>query len=336
VAEAFEPNDGGVGSGGLNGMGLGPEGEILVSDNQGDWLPSSKIMEIRQGEFFGHKGTPFDTKPETKPVAWLPHGDVANSPGSPLFLKKGPYAGQWLIAEVTQQRILRMFTEKVAGRLQGSVFFHSWDMPAGVNRLIDSPDGTIILGGVGGDGGWTFKTPWYDLEKMTPTDKIPFEMKAVRSLSSSSMEVEFTKPITAAMATPAKFQVRQWGYTPTANYGGPKIGEVGLTVSSANLSGDGLKVVLNMQGLKTGQVVRIRLSGVRSAADEATWHNDAYYTLNAFGPGEATTVAVNDRSALRNPGSLRGGLQSGRGPTTNPGLLPSQFFSADGRLIRGK
>src|SRR5690606_33474023 len=103
---------------------------------------------------------------------------------------------QALIGEVTNQRILRANLEKVGGRLQGAVFHFASNMPAGVQRLLLAPDtsGSIIVAGIGGDGGWTFKTPWYDLERLDPTPTVPFEMLAVRSLGQASMEVEFTKP----------------------------------------------------------------------------------------------------------------------------------------------
>ena len=57
-----------------HGMGWGPEGEIFVTDNQGGWLPASKLVQIQPGRFYNHfttepDGTPgrFDDQPVTKP-----------------------------------------------------------------------------------------------------------------------------------------------------------------------------------------------------------------------------------------------------------------------------
>ena len=36
-----------------NGIAATPDGGILVADNQGDWLPSSKIVAVEPGDFFG-------------------------------------------------------------------------------------------------------------------------------------------------------------------------------------------------------------------------------------------------------------------------------------------
>jgi glucose/arabinose dehydrogenase len=320
-----------------NGIGWGPAGEMLVSDNQGDWTPASRLNEVRQGEFFGHKTTAFDTKTMTPPVFWTPHGEVANSPSNMIFLSKGPYRGQMLLGEVTNQRILRANLEKVNGRLQGCVFPFASNMPAGVQRLLEAPDGSgsIIVAGVGGDGGWTFKEPWYDLERLTPTNTVPFEMLAVRSMGSGSMEVEFTKPIAAADAVPARFQVSQWWYEPTAAYGGPKKDSRTLTVTAAALSADGRRVTLSISGLQTNRVVQVKLANLKSKEGESPYAVDGYYTLNAFGPG-TPPVGVGEAAS-----GARGGAWSiqGRGmeAVVRPklaGPFTLRVLTPDGR-VRG-
>lgn len=290
-----------------NGISWAPDGSLLVSDNQGDWTPVSRLNEIRPGGFYGHETTAFDTQPLSPPILWLPHGEVANSPSNSIFLRQGPYAGQMLMGEVTQQRILRANLERVNGRLQGCVFHFAGNMPAGVQRLLLAPDnsGSIILAGVGGDGGWTFKEPWYDLQRLTPAASVPFDMLAVRSLGPTSMEVEFTKPIAAADAVPARFTVSTYRYQPTVNYGGGKLetknASSGVTVSSASLSSDGRKVLLNITGLQTGRVVQLKLVNMKSATGETPFAVDAYYTLNSFGPGQAMPMDPVNAAPGRTP-----------------------------------
>ena len=48
-----------------HGIGWGPENGIFVTDNQGGWLPSSKLLHIKQGRFFNHymnPAGPFDSR----------------------------------------------------------------------------------------------------------------------------------------------------------------------------------------------------------------------------------------------------------------------------------
>ena len=66
-----------------NGIGIGVDDEIFVTDNQGDWLPSSKILHVAPGNFFGshiNPPHPWEDRPVTPPVAWLPQGEIGNSP----------------------------------------------------------------------------------------------------------------------------------------------------------------------------------------------------------------------------------------------------------------
>jgi glucose/arabinose dehydrogenase len=319
-----------------NGIGWGPGGELLVSDNQGDWTPVSRLNEIRKGEFYGHKTTAFDTKPMTPPVFWTPHGEVANSPSNMIFLGHGPYKGQMLMGEVTNQRILRANLERVDGRLQGCVFPFAANMPAGVQRLLEAKDGSgaIIVAGVGGDGGWTIKTPWYDLERLTPTSTLPFEMFAVRSLGAASLEVEFTKAIAAADAVPARFSVSSFWYEPTSAYGGAKKDNRLLSVSGAAVSADGKRVTLTVAGLQTGRVLQIRLQDLKSKDGESPYATDGYYTLNAFGPGEQIPVSM-DGGAARAPSPAWGIRSSGteaqiRPPLAGPFTL--RLLSLDGKI----
>ena len=84
-------------------------------------------------------------------------------------------------------------------------------------------------------------------------------MLAMRALP-NGFEIEYTQPLSAATATAlaTKYRVKQWRYVPTAAYGGPKVDEQTLTVSSATLSADGKKVTLVINGLQAGRVVHIR------------------------------------------------------------------------------
>ena len=105
-----------------NGIGWGPEGDMFVTDNQGGWLPASKLVQIKQDRFFNHYTNPdgpFDDQPVTQPVLWLPQNEIANSPSTPLLLKTGPFAGQMLFGDVTYGGLQRAYLEKVNGAVPG-------------------------------------------------------------------------------------------------------------------------------------------------------------------------------------------------------------------------
>ncbi|MGX1794859.1 family 16 glycoside hydrolase [Streptomyces albidoflavus] len=274
-----------------NGIGFGPEGDLFVLDNQGGWLPSSKPVHIEQDRFFNHytnPSGPFDDQPVTKPVLWLPQNEIANSPSTPLQLTEGRFAGQMLFGDVTYGGIQRAYLEKVDGEYQGAVFRLTQGLEAGVNRISMGPDGAIYAGGLGAGGNWGQEGKLtYGLQKLTPSGDMAFDMLAMRA-KPGGFEVEYTEPLSEETAAnlAESYQIEQWAYAPTADYGGPKIDEETLSVSEATLSEDGRTVTLSVPGLKANRVVHLRSPRPFSSAEGTElWSTEAWYTLNSL-PGD--------------------------------------------------
>ena len=217
-----------------NGIGFGPENGIFVNDNQGAWLPANKMVQIKQDRFFNHytnPAGPFDSKPVTQPVLWMPHNEIANSPDNPVLLKDGPFKGQMLWGDVTYGGLQRGFLEKVDGEYQGAVFRHSAGLEVGVNRTIIGPDGAIYVGGIGEGGNWGEDNKLrYGLQKLTPNGKNVFDI-ATMSLVDGGFKLTYTQPVGDAAIARLKdaYKFNQWRYVPTSQYGGPKVDEETLT-----------------------------------------------------------------------------------------------------------
>ncbi|WP_418080540.1 ricin-type beta-trefoil lectin domain protein [Streptomyces ambofaciens] len=276
-----------------NGIGWGPEGGMFVTDNQGGWLPSSKLVHIKQGRFFNHHTNPdgpFDSQPVTKPVLWLPQNEIANSPSTPLQLKDGPFAGQMLFGDVTYGGIQRGFLEKVGGEYQGAVFRLTQGLEAGVTRISVGPDGALYAGGLGAGGNWGQEGKLtYGLQKLTPNGANAFDIRAMRAVP-GGFELEYTQPLSTDTANElaGHYKIKQWRYVPTADYGGPKVDEEALTAQSATLSADRRTVTLAIPGLKADRVVHVRSPRpFSSAGGETLWSTEAWYTLNRL-PGAAS------------------------------------------------
>ncbi|MEU5755095.1 ricin-type beta-trefoil lectin domain protein [Streptomyces sp. NPDC047829] len=284
-----------------NGIGWGPEGGIFVTDNQGGWLPSSKLVHIKQDRFFNHYTNPdgpFDSRPVTKPVLWLPQNEIANSPSTPLLLEDGPFAGQMLFGDVTYGGVQRGFLEKVGGEYQGAVFRLTQGLEAGVTRISVGPDGALYAGGLGAGGNWGQEGKLaHGLQKLTPNGANTFDIRAMRAVP-GGFQLEYTQPLSTDTANElaAHYKIKQWRYVPTAAYGGPKVDEETLTAQSATLSADRKTVTLTIPGLKTDRVVHVRSPRpFSSAGGETLWSTEAWYTLNklpggASGTGEVTGV----------------------------------------------
>lgn len=268
-----------------NGIGFGYKGGLFVADNQGDWLPSSKILHVKKGAFYGsHSVDPIGTKntPETPPVVWLPQGEIGNSPSEPTISKDGPYKGQMLHGDVTHGGVKRVFVEEVEGVLQGAVFRFTQGLEGGVNRIHWGPDGALYIGGIGSAGNWGQEgKERYGLQKISYTGAPTFEMRAVR-VKSNGFEIELTEPLAAGTGDEASFYTLQsWRYVPTPDYGGPKVNERNEKIQSVTVSRDRKRIFLETNAPTEGRVFYVRLDPVLLAASGRTlWTTEAWYTLN--------------------------------------------------------
>jgi len=291
-----------------NGIGLGMDDEIFVSDNQGDWLPSSKILHVTQGDWFGSRAVDFDgTKDfnEKAPVVWLPQDEIGNSPSTPSYINVGPYKNQMIHGEVTHGGVKRVYVENINGQYQGALFRFTQGIEAGVNRLKWKNDKELYLGGIGNPGNWqqTGKK-WYGLQKMVYNEQSTFEMLSVKAMN-QGLEIEFTEPLGSGEGQSIDdYEIRQWYYEPNEYYGGPKLGEQILPVNEILISDDRKNVFLNLDGIKEGHVVYLRLKGrMTSANNSPLWSTECWYTMNEI-PNDrpnpnyerAATIGVNTLS----------------------------------------
>ncbi|MEN8864316.1 MAG: PQQ-dependent sugar dehydrogenase, partial [Akkermansiaceae bacterium] len=184
-----------------NGLGFDADGKLYVSDNQGDWLGTSKLHHIEKGNFYGHPASlpwteDYDGPPpleiptaeleklRTPAAIWFTQSTMANSPTQPLLIPDGfgPFGGQMLIGEMNKPRVVRLITEEVNGTTQGACtpFIDGNGLDMGINRLAFHPDGSLFIGNshlswAGGEGMsriiYHGKAPFQDVKdiKITPT-----------------------------------------------------------------------------------------------------------------------------------------------------------------------
>ncbi|MGE3107753.1 MAG: family 16 glycoside hydrolase [Phycisphaerales bacterium] len=306
-----------------NGLGIGPGGSLFYCDNQGTWMPTSQMAEVVPGRFFGH----FNNTNMVPPLrdrypgggiasAWcdrvrapaalyLPQNECSNSPTQPLLIDTpalAPYCSgsQMLIGELTAGGIRRANLERVNGEWQGAAFRFSQGFSVGINRMAWSPagDGALYVGGIGAGGNWNWKETKFGLQRLVPTGVVPFEMLAVNA-TPTGLTITFTKPVeTAWLTEPKNFEVRQWHYKPTAEYGGPKIDDRAMTVAGAVASDDGRSVRLTIPGLVRGSCVYLHVDP-KSASGETIWATEAWYTLNNIPVEKPTVVYEPARAAPR-------------------------------------
>ncbi len=268
-----------------NGIGVGIDNEIFIADNQGDWLPASKIVHLQTGAFYGSRSVDFEGTAklkETLPVVWLPQDEIGNSPSTPIGLDLGPYKGQMIHGEVTNGGIKRVFVEKVNGAYQGALFRFTQGLEAGVNRITWAPNGDLVVGGIGSSGNWAHTGKlWYGLQSLRYNGRSVFEMLSVSSRS-DGFEIEFTESIKENQNINLRdFIIKQWRYEPTKDYGGPKLDMEDLEIERLQLSEDRKKIYISLPNIKENRVVYFRIvNSFESDLGHSLWTTEAWYTLN--------------------------------------------------------
>ena len=149
------------------GVGVSPEGDVFVTDQQGDYIASSPLIHVQRGHFYGHPASLKWSKEfagrtlsaaeleklRSLPAVVLPHGSMGGGPGDPVWDttggRFGPFAGQVFIGDFTKL-ITRVDLEKVAGEYQGACFPFLRDA-TGVEAILKSSGSNNLTIPAGGD-----------------------------------------------------------------------------------------------------------------------------------------------------------------------------------------
>jgi hypothetical protein len=286
-----------------DGIGLSPDGELFVTDNQGDFLGTSPIHHITKGAFHGHpaglrwdksfEGDPFKTpmaeldKRRKPPAVLIPFGPMGHSPTEPVWDttggKFGPFEGHMFVGDQTQSNLVRVTLEKVGGEYQGACYPFRYGFVSGLHRLAFAKDGSLWVGQT--DRGWDAVggKPW-GLQRVVWLGQVPFEIHTM-SLVKDGFELTFTKPVdreTASRAASYSMQCYHYHYWQT--YGSPQVANAPVRIDSVSVSEDGRKVTLVVPSLPTRKVYELHVKGVKGADGSELLHGAAYYTLNRVRP----------------------------------------------------
>jgi cytochrome c551/c552 len=276
--------------------------ERRIKDNNGKYIkPENRVNENFK--------TLFDMKkdfPDLRlPAVWLPYGILGISTSEPVKIPKGtfgPFEGQLLVGDQGMSIISRVFMEKVNGEEQGAAFLFRSGFRSGVLRMAWAQDGSLFVGET--NRGWGSAGDANEgLERLVYSNKLPFEMKAVRAMP-DGFEIEFTSPVDLKSAQDlASYSVESFIYKYQPVYGSPPVNKETLKVKGVKVSADGLRARIVVDNLRQYYIHTINVPGIREKQNfYSIVHPVAYYTLNNIPAGEKLALKdLSTRSSANDP-----------------------------------
>jgi hypothetical protein len=272
------------------GSGIGPHGEITVSDNDGHWGPASRINLLTKGGYYGDPYTAHLTPLPTEfepPLCWI-HRSVDNSSGDQVWVTSdrwGPFQGHMLHTSYGTCSLFQVLMDKVDGRMQGGIVRFPLTFSSGIFRSRFHPrDGQLYVAGL---KGWsTSGVRDGCLQRVRYTGKPVYSVSQLRVLH-TGLELSFTSPVDPETAGDVDSYFAQWwNYLYSEKYGSPdfsvaepkKQGRDAVEIVSAKVSPDGKKVTLEIPGLRPVQQLLLRFR-IKSA-DGPTLSQEIWYTIH--------------------------------------------------------
>lgn len=238
-----------------NGLAVGPDGTVTNADNQGEWVPATRLNLVREGGYYGYEpayrgaGDPAKYDP---PLLWLPH-PVDNSAGGQAWVESerwGPLAGRLLHFSFGQCRMFLVLDETIGDTQQAGAVAFPMQFLSGVMRGRFRPqDGQLYA--CGSDGWQTAARADGGLQRVRYTGA-ELRMPVGLHTHANGLLVTFAEVLDPASVAPGAFEVARWNYHYSASYGSRRysverpdeIGEDTVEVLAATLGADGRSVFL--------------------------------------------------------------------------------------------
>ncbi len=242
------------------GLATSPQGHLYYTENQGEFVGTSKLFRLEKDRFYGHPAGLVDLpgKTPTSPdiqweaikdtkeqaLALLPHARVSNSPGSPTWDttdgKFGPFSQHMFIGDQTLSNIFRVLpTPKIGTAI--IPFAHKF--PSGVMRLHFTPNGSLYVGQTG--RGWRAKGGKSAalIRLHRTSDTVPNQLLSI-TRHKNAFSFHFTHPLDSL---PFSFNISSWHYLDSPQYGSAELDRTKEKVlGSPSMSKDKRSVTLTL------------------------------------------------------------------------------------------
>jgi mono/diheme cytochrome c family protein len=296
------------------GMAMNREGELFVTDNQGNYNPFNELNHVRKGAHFGfinalEKQKGYQPPRHDEPAINIPHPWTRSvngicfldtpaplagtkpgpgAPGAGLLPAKsiyGPLEGHLIGCEYDTRRLIRMTLQRIGDTYQGAAYPLSIP-PADVEKGLLGPivcaikptTGELYVGEIH-DSGWGAGNNIGQIVKIKiEPEKLPCGIAEVRA-TSTGFTIDFFQPVDRVTAADLEsYSISSYRRESTPAYGGPDLDRRIEKLVAVEVSTDGKRATINLPELRPGHVYEFHLKNL--APGGAMFHPDeAHYTL---------------------------------------------------------
>ncbi len=276
------------------GMGLSPDGQLTGGDQEGNWMPATRIDAYTKGGFYGdmrahHRATP--PKSFDPPLVWLPR-EADNSAGGQCWVtdsRFGPLVGRMLHLSFGRCHVLEVLPQSVGNTRQAAAVDLGLFFLSGVCRGRTNPkDGQLYVCGL---NGWQTAARRDGCVQRVRYTGQPLRVPVAYAVAPQTIRLTFGQPLDRPAAEDVRsYRLESWNYRWSGEYGSKRWsvadahreGQDLWPVTAATLSADGRTVTLTVPAL--APTMQTQLDYRLRAADGARVAGTAYGTIHSVGP----------------------------------------------------
>lgn len=278
-----------------NGIGRLPDGRITYGDNQGNWVPASKIgIASEPGSFLGagswqDSEVEFDADKMLQPIVHMPQ-ELDSSSGSQLWVEEsgrfGPLSGQFFHTSYGRARAMVVMLDEFNGVFQGAVYPLPLVMESGTMRLATNPaDGQLYFSGM---TGWqSGATREGSIQRLRHTGEEQGLYLTDARARNGRLELEFNRPLDPdSVSDVSGWSAVAWNYVWSQGYGSPHMkvtdpGERGtdeFAIDGVELDADGTRLTVRINDLQPCHTLRLGFSVTGAESGELS--GPLYFTIH--------------------------------------------------------
>lgn len=300
-------------------------GLVTSGDQEGNYIPSSPLHEVRDGRFYGYIDNDLHGKENypaeiSEPMTWMPHA-VNASAISQVWLfdaKMGALNDQMTHIGFTRPELFKVMLNDRGPKLQAALtsVTTTFQHPP-LNGSVNPVDGQMYVAGFQVLGWGNVLNRLTGMSRVRYTGR-PVSLPEEVVPMDQGILIRFGVELDPVLArNPDNYSLATWHYRRTANYGSAQYkanGEPGIdfhAVSSAYLSEDGKSVFIGVPDMKP--VMQLRIGWSLATAKGAKFEKNAYTTPHSLAKFDARAEGFGDIKVDLTPRAL---AKQKEGPVT--------------------